>query len=114
MRSSRGLVILIVPVGQLDLGGKAVPIRFAVTKSNSEGYHCELGILTELNDISAGITESIFDFVPREVENTIKFNTVFLVPTGIGCEVGGHAGDAGPTARLLAGACDTLKTHPHA
>ena len=24
-----------------------VPVRFAVTKSDADGYHCELGILTE-------------------------------------------------------------------
>jgi hypothetical protein len=36
-----------------------------------------------------------------------------IVPTGIGAEIGGHAGDAAPAARLLAGACDTLITHPN-
>jgi hypothetical protein len=35
------------------------------------------------------------------------------VPTGIGAEIGGQSGDAGPTARLLAAACDTLITHPN-
>ena len=30
--------------------------------------------------------------------------TMFIVPTGIGCEVGGFAGDALPTAKLLASA----------
>jgi hypothetical protein len=36
-----------------------------------------------------------------------------LVPTGIGCELGGHAGDANAAARLLASVCDTLITHPN-
>jgi Protein of unknown function (DUF3326) len=36
-----------------------------------------------------------------------------LVPTGIGCEMGGHAGDAGPAARLLATVCDRLILHPN-
>lgn len=38
---------------------------------------------------------------------------VHLVPTGIGAEIGGHAGDATPTATLLASVCDTLVTHPN-
>jgi hypothetical protein len=36
-----------------------------------------------------------------------------IVPTGIGAEIGGHAGDATPAARLLAGVCDRLITHPN-
>lgn len=38
---------------------------------------------------------------------------VMIVPTGIGCAIGGHAGDATPAARLLAAACDTLIVHPN-
>jgi hypothetical protein len=36
-----------------------------------------------------------------------------LVPTGIGAAVGGHAGDASPSAALIASVCDTLITHPN-
>jgi len=36
-----------------------------------------------------------------------------VVPTGIGCEVGGFAGDALPCARLLASASGCLITHPN-
>ena len=42
-----------------------------------------------------------------------NFNVVFLIPTGIGCEIGGHAGDATPVARLLSSSCDNLITHPN-
>ena len=38
---------------------------------------------------------------------------VFIVPTGIGAEIGGHAGDATPAAKLIAACCDTLITHPN-
>lgn len=41
-------------------------------------------------------------------------NIVFIVPTGIGCEIGGHAGDANPVVKLFAGLSDTLITHPNA
>ena len=40
-------------------------------------------------------------------------NVVFIVPTGIGAEIGGHAGDASPAAKLIASVCDTLISHPN-
>ena len=39
--------------------------------------------------------------------------TIFIIPTGIGCEIGGFAGDALPTAKLLASASGCLITHPN-
>ena len=39
--------------------------------------------------------------------------TVLIVPSGIGCEQGGFAGDALPVARLLAAASGCLVTHPN-
>jgi hypothetical protein len=38
---------------------------------------------------------------------------VLIIPTGIGCEIGGHAGDANPVAKLLAQCCETLIVHPN-
>ncbi len=38
---------------------------------------------------------------------------VMIVPTGIGCEIGGHAGDANPACKLIAACCDKLITHPN-
>jgi hypothetical protein len=40
-------------------------------------------------------------------------NVVMIVPTGIGCEIGGHCGDAAPAARVLGQCCDTLVLHPN-
>lgn len=40
-------------------------------------------------------------------------NIVFIVPTGIGAEIGGHAGDASPAAKLIASLCDNFVTHPN-
>lgn len=40
-------------------------------------------------------------------------NGVMIVPTGIGAEIGGHAGDANPAAKLIAECCDILITHPN-
>ncbi len=41
------------------------------------------------------------------------FNVVMIVPTGVGAEIGGFCGDATPAAKLLAGCCDNLITHPN-
>ena len=40
-------------------------------------------------------------------------NVVFIIPTGIGCAIGGHAGDATPAAKLIAQVCDKLILHPN-
>jgi hypothetical protein len=39
---------------------------------------------------------------------------VSIIPTGVGCSVGGYAGDAAPVTRLLASAVDYLVTNPNA
>ena len=41
------------------------------------------------------------------------FNIVFIIPTGIGAEIGGHAGDANPVAKLFGSICDELILHPN-
>jgi len=41
-------------------------------------------------------------------------NVVLIIPTGIGCEIGGHAGDANPVVKLIGSCCDRLITHPNA
>lgn len=38
---------------------------------------------------------------------------IFIIPTGIGCKIGGHAGDATPAAKLIAACCDKLIIHPN-
>ena len=91
----------------------AVPIRFAITRMDETGYQCEFGTLEGLNNYPTEELDSIFRFVPRKIERAEAFNTVFLVPTGIGAEIGGHAGDATPAARAIAAVCDTLITHPN-
>ena len=85
------------------------PIRFAVTESSRNSFRYEVGILEGAG--TAGT--SMFDLRPRGDEDASAFNAVLVVPTGIGAEIGGHAGDATPVARLLASVCDTLITHPN-
>ena len=87
-----------------------IPVRLAVTSSSRQEWRCEVGLLAGW---LGPPPESLFRFMRRPVENRESFNAVLLVPTGIGAEIGGHAGDAAPVAALLASVCDTLVTHPN-
>ena len=46
-------------------------------------------------------------------QSTTPAPTLLVLPTGIGCDVGGFAGDAVPSARLMAAASGCLITHPN-
>ena len=101
-------------IGQLEgqvmaqLEADETPVRLAVTESEAGRWTCEIGLL-----VGPERPESVFRFARRARENKTAFNVVMLVPTGIGAEIGGHAGDATPAATLLASVCDTLITHPN-
>ncbi len=41
-------------------------------------------------------------------------NGAFIIPTGIGCAIGGHAGDAVCSVNLVASICDNLLVNPNA
>jgi hypothetical protein len=43
-----------------------------------------------------------------------KTAVISLIPTGIGCSIGGYAGDAGPVTSLLAASADFVITNPNA
>ena len=90
-----------------------VPIRLAVTGLSEAGYRCELGVVAGLPSDRAAAAPSIFELRRRPFEDASSFTTVFVVPTGIGSSIGGHAGDATPAAQLLASVSDTLVTHPN-
>ncbi len=95
------------------MGDGWAPIRFVVTSTTSSVYHCEFATVAASAESTRAPLSSIFQFRQRPTENIERFNVVLLVPTGIGAEIGGHAGDAGPVARLLAEVSDTLVLHPN-
>lgn len=45
--------------------------------------------------------------------NNAGYTTVMIIPTGVGASIGGYAGDALPSARLMAAVTDTLIVHPN-
>ena len=90
-----------------------VPVRFVVSSSSLRSYQCELAVVKR-NVLRGRIPiASIFEFRQRVTQRPEKFNVVLIVPTGIGAEIGGHAGDAGPVARMLGEVSDTLVLHPN-
>lgn len=92
------------------LGEDETPVRLAVTNSDDGPYQCEIGVIVGEHPHSVS---PLFDFRRREYESWERFNVVFMVPTGIGAEIGGHSGDATPAAILLTSIADTLITHPN-
>jgi len=111
--SHYGILKHIQKVVQSNLKSGEVPVRFVITEISETQYQCEFAVLSGIDKKTAKKISSIFDFIPRKIQRTDAFNAVFLVPTGIGAEIGGHAGDATPVARVLAEACDRLITHPN-
>lgn len=95
------------------LPANIAPLRFAITKSDGGRISCAISSLEALPELGGSSDISTFDFAPRKHENTNQFNVAFLIPTGIGADIGGHAGDATPAARLIAETCDTLILHPN-
>ena len=89
-------------------------IRFVVCGCDNKHRFLEVDFI-ETDHSTAWSTHknSIFSFRPRDGENTDSFNAVLIIPTGVGCEIGGHEGDGNAVSRLVASACDTLVTHPN-
>ena len=94
-------------------GKKAAPIRVAMVGKNRLGHVCEMEALGDAAGAKSPLPSSVFDYRQRKGERTSAFNAVMLIPTGVDCAIGGHAGDATPAARLLASQCDHLVLHPN-
>ena len=110
---NRGLIQHFEKAFSFHRGEGEIPVRLAITSLDGGTYSCEIGYLIGSDHSFAEGYESIFAFRQRNGVNAEEFNAVFIVPTGIGAEVGGHAGDASPAAQLLASCCDQLITHPN-
>ena len=93
------------------LAPSEIPVRLAVTDSLRRPIRCEAGVLEGV--ARSAEVAPLFAFRRRRWESQTAFNAAFIVPTGVGAEIGGHAGDATPAAMLLAQVADTLITHPN-
>ena len=95
-----------------QLDRSEIPVRLAVTASSRRASELEVGVLRHALPVIPP-PRGLLDFRPRAGENAERFNVALVVPTGIDASVGGHAGDATPVARALAGLCGCLITHPN-
>ncbi|MFW6272520.1 MAG: DUF3326 domain-containing protein [bacterium] len=84
-------------------------LRWFISKISEENIHIELTLYDN------EILNCNHSYEENEVINWNNRNTVVLnvVPTGIGCSIGGYAGDAAPANALLASCTDHLITHPN-
>ena len=112
-RGGRGLLRRLSKEVARRLEPELVPVRIAVTRSDTRTWSCELGVVSGLSPALRANARPVFSMRRREAERGPAFTTVFVVPTGIGCEIGGHAGDANTAAQLLASVSDRLVTHPN-
>ncbi len=94
-------------------GADATPIRVAVTSKSRAGHTCEIEAVEPKVYGSDDTEANVFEYRQRRLARTNAFNAVMLIPTGVDCAIGGHAGDATPAARLLANVCDQLILHPN-
>lgn len=90
---------------------RCLPLRCIVTDHGTNLARMECGYVDGCD--SHRFNPSIFGYRGKDLHNEDTFNVVLMVPTGIGAEIGGHAGDAGPVAKLIGNCCDRLILHPN-
>ena len=102
-------------VGEYPIEQGERMVRMVTTKVTPQRNTIEIGVLTDVpSDLPP--TPHIQKFRPRGRPVRPQegwFTACFIIPTGIGCEIGGHAGDANPVAKLLAEVCDMVILHPN-
>lgn len=89
-----------------------VMIRLVVESVKDDVFHCSINTIKTIpNDVLYSITASMD--MQHKLRRDDKFRVALVIPTGLGASVGGHAGDGGATAKLMASVCDQLITHPN-
>ncbi|HEY0783681.1 MAG TPA: DUF3326 domain-containing protein, partial [Thermoanaerobaculia bacterium] len=70
-------------------------------------------IVVEATFVAGGLRQAAAGIEDRP-HHPGKTVVLSLIPTGVGCELGGYAGDAAPATNLLAATADYLVTNPNA
>jgi hypothetical protein len=82
-------------------------LRWFISSAGTEGYRIEATECTAA--APPAFKAPTLTPMPSGISVIIS-----LIPTGIGCAIGGYAGDAGPATTLLAAAADLVVTNPNA
>ena len=88
---------------QLPLNRKNTAIRCNVNEDS-----IDIGFVNESLQ-----TPSPWSYRERDYENNRRFNVAFIIPTGVGASLGGHAGDANPVLKAICQVADHVFTHPN-
>lgn len=86
-------------------------IRFVVEHVRDGKFHCSINTIRGIEYSRYPVACSMK--MSKDFRHDDKFRVALVIPTGLGASVGGHAGDGGATARLMASVCDQLVTHPN-
>jgi Protein of unknown function (DUF3326) len=92
------------------------PLRFAIVEVAKNELVIEATIVRFCPDSPYAERLRIIEVLePRhKLHQAFPFCVAQVVPTGLRCEIGGFAGDAGPATNLLAASADMVVTHPNA
>jgi hypothetical protein len=98
------------------LPDSSYPLRFSLVDVGEDEVVVEATLLHyEAGSEYAAALGEIELLEPRpKTHQASPFCAVQIIPTGVGCEFGGFAGDACPVTNLLAATVDHLVTHPNA
>ena len=50
-----------------------MPVRFVITRTDDKGYYCELGVISDMDNLETPSRDAIFDFNKRSFQNTDQF-----------------------------------------
>jgi hypothetical protein len=105
---SRGLAAALAP--------GSYPLRLAIVDASAADVAVEATVVQFTgDDRHAARLRNVEVLQPRRRALPARpFVAVQVIPTGVRCEFGGFAGDAGPVTNLLAASVDLLVTHPNA
>src|SRR5688572_4364736 len=81
-------------------------LRWYVTEAGADEWTVEATLMPGCR-VSAGSRD-------ERAFHPGKSVVLSIVPTGVGCSIGGYAGDAAPVTSLLAATADYLVTNPNA
>lgn len=93
------------------LGPHKVSVRVVITDVNDSHVWLQVSGLERAHDVVPSRTN--IQLPSTVAEPGPDFDVALVIPTGLGASIGGYAGDAGPTAKLLASVCDHLVLHPN-
>jgi len=103
-RSEFGCMEELPAVVENRAGGRI--LRWYISRVEEAEVYVEATLCKEMGEVeSAAVTDAVYPG---------KSAALSVIPTGIGCDIGGYAADAAPATALLASCVDYLITNPNA